>query len=133
MITLLDASVWLAAVNTDETAHNGASALIENAVAAGLPLAALDLTLYEATNVAIRSWRSRPHAELLVSLIDASAEVIRVDTALIGASIDIAHEHSLTVYDAAYVAAARLHGAVLVSGDVADLVSKGLAEPIPAA
>lgn len=36
-------------------------------------------------------------------------------------------EHGLSAYDAAYVAAARRNGWQLVSLDVRDLVSKGLA------
>ena len=36
-------------------------------------------------------------------------------------------EHGLSAYDAAYVAAARRNGWQLVSPDVRDLVSKGLA------
>ena len=39
----------------------------------------------------------------------------------------MAAEHGLTAYDAAYVAAARRNGMTLVSTDIADLVSKGLA------
>lgn len=38
-----------------------------------------------------------------------------------------ASEHGLTAYDAAYVAAARRNGWRLVSLDIRDLVSKGLA------
>lgn len=41
---------------------------------------------------------------------------------------ELAIEHDLSVYDAAYVAAARAWGGVLVSCDVRDLVSKGLAQ-----
>jgi predicted nucleic acid-binding protein len=39
----------------------------------------------------------------------------------------VAAEHGLAAYDAAYVAAARHHDWTLVSADIADLVSKGLA------
>ena len=39
----------------------------------------------------------------------------------------IAVEHGLTSYDAAYVAVARRHDWTLVSTDIKDLVSKGLA------
>lgn len=45
-----------------------------------------------------------------------------MDTAL-----EVASEHDLTAYDAANVAAARRNGWTLVSTDIADLVSKGLA------
>lgn len=39
----------------------------------------------------------------------------------------VVSQHSLTAYDAAYVAAARRNGWQLVSLDLRDLVSKGLA------
>lgn len=47
--------------------------------------------------------------------------------ALIKSSLEVAAEHKLTAYDAAYVAAARRFDWTLVSTDMADLVSKGLA------
>ncbi len=53
--------------------------------------------------------------------------VVSVDAELAGSALEIASEHGLTAYDAAYVAAARRHGWALVSADIADLVSKGLA------
>jgi len=40
---------------------------------------------------------------------------------------EIAVEHNLTSYDAAYVAVARRHDWTLVSTDIRDLVSQGLA------
>jgi predicted nucleic acid-binding protein len=46
---------------------------------------------------------------------------------LIESSIEIAIRYRLTSYDAAYVAVARRHDWKLVSTDVKDLVSKGLA------
>jgi predicted nucleic acid-binding protein len=42
-------------------------------------------------------------------------------------TVEIAAEHGLTAYDAAYVTVARRHDWTLVSTDIADLVSKGLA------
>jgi predicted nucleic acid-binding protein len=42
-------------------------------------------------------------------------------------AVDIAAEHGLTANEAAYVAAARLYDSTMVSADIADLVSKGLA------
>jgi predicted nucleic acid-binding protein len=53
--------------------------------------------------------------------------ILAVDSDLIELALEIAAEHGLTVYDAAYVAAAKRHGWTLVSADIADLVSKGLA------
>jgi predicted nucleic acid-binding protein len=53
--------------------------------------------------------------------------VVTRDPDLLESTVDLAIEHGLTAYDAAYVAAARRRGWTLVSCDVADLVSKGLA------
>ena len=53
--------------------------------------------------------------------------VVSADAELAGSALEIASEHGLTAYDAAYVATARRHGWALVSADIADLVSKGLA------
>ena len=50
-----------------------------------------------------------------------------MDGDLIRSTIEIAVEYRLTSYDAAYVAAARRHDWQLVSTDIRDLVSKGLA------
>ena len=53
--------------------------------------------------------------------------LIAIDAELIRRTVEIVAEYGLTAYDAAYVAAARRHGWTLVSTDIADLVSKGLA------
>jgi predicted nucleic acid-binding protein len=53
--------------------------------------------------------------------------LVAVDAQLIRRTVEVAAEHGLTAYDAAYVAVARRHGWTLVSTDIADLVSKGLA------
>jgi len=53
--------------------------------------------------------------------------IVRVETALFELTVSLAHEHGLSAYDAAYVAAAELHGWTLVSGDHIDLVEPGLA------
>jgi predicted nucleic acid-binding protein len=53
--------------------------------------------------------------------------IVAIDAQLISLAMKIAVDHGLTAYDAAYVAAARRNGWTLVSADIADLVSKGLA------
>ena len=50
-----------------------------------------------------------------------------IDSARLKRHALLATSTSLTAYDAAYVAAARRNGWTLVSADIADLVSKGLA------
>ena len=124
---LLDACVWLAARNSFERDHHAARALVERAEKR--PFAALDLTLYEVANIAVRSWRSTESARRLTKLVRGACagNIVRVDDQMIERAIQLAETHELTAYDAAYVAAAELYDWTLVSGDYADLVTPGLA------
>jgi predicted nucleic acid-binding protein len=127
-VLLLDASVWIAAFDVRDRYNAAARTLV--AVGPNEPtLAALDLTLFEVMNVAVRKWRSADRASRLAELVEiASASYLeRIDGELADYTIDTAEEHGLTVYDAAYVAVARRHGWTLVSTDIADLVRPGLA------
>jgi predicted nucleic acid-binding protein len=54
-------------------------------------------------------------------------EIPRLPQTFVESTIEIAAEHRITAYDAAYVAVARRHDWTLVSTDIRDLVSKGLA------
>ncbi|MEX2448413.1 MAG: PIN domain-containing protein [Solirubrobacterales bacterium] len=123
---LLDAGVWVAAKDADERYHEVARALV---VDVKQPVASLDLTLYETANVVGARW-GKPDAarELCRSIAKRCGDrLLAVDADLIDVAVRIAAEHGLTAYDAAYVAAARRHDWTLVSADIADLVSKGLA------
>lgn len=94
------------------------------------PVATLDLAYYEVTNVAIRSWgdeRAAARLRLLVGEIERAGQLVRADPSLLSDAAAIATEHGISAYDASYVAAARRTGALLVSCDIRDLVSKGLA------
>jgi predicted nucleic acid-binding protein len=125
-VILLDASVWLAAFDRDDRFHAAALTLVRStAVAHG----ALDLTLYEVANVAVRSWRDQEQGNRVSDavIVACADRLVRVDDALLQDAIGIADEHGITVYDAAYVAAARRERCPLVSGDVADLVARDLA------
>ena len=53
--------------------------------------------------------------------------LVRVNVDLIESTIEVAAEHGLTSYDAVCVAVARRHDWTLVSTDIRDLVSRGLA------
>ena len=57
----------------------------------------------------------------------ARDRIVSIDAGLIDAGLTVVAEHGLSAYDAAYVAAARRHDWQLVSTDIRDLVSKGLA------
>jgi predicted nucleic acid-binding protein len=125
-VRLIDASVWVAIADPQDRFHAAAHRI---ATEVERPLAALDLTLYEVAN-AMGPKKGRPRqGQALLRLIEKRCHnnLLAADTDLLGSALDVAAEHGLTAYDAAYVAAARRHGWTLVSADVADLVSKGLA------
>lgn len=126
---LLDASVWLAALDRDDPYHVAARQLLEAAASGTVTLAALDLTLYEVANVAVVRWRSPADAGRLVALVRVACPdtLDRADEELLRQAAAAAARHELTVYDGAYVAAGRRRGWTLVSGDLRDLVTPGLA------
>ena len=122
---LLDASVWVAVARAEDEYRDVAEGLIDSSRS----LAALDLTLFEVANVVGARMRKPGKARQLSRLIvkRCGDELVRVDLDLSDGAIAIAAEHGLSAYDAAYVAVARRYGWTLVSGDIRDLVSKGLA------
>ena len=122
---LLDASVWVAAGMEANPSYAEANAVARS----GGPITALDLTLYEVANAVGRQYRQPEHARRLVQVIlqTCGDDLLQVDRALAGELVEVAEEYGITAYDAAYVAAARRDGWQLVSLDVRDLVSKGLA------
>lgn len=124
---LLDASVLLAAEDADDEHYEDAVRLL----GVEEPLATLDLAFYEVANVAVRAWGDRAAAARLSERVVALADdggLFRADARLLSDAAAVAAEHGISVYDAAYVAAARRAGARLVSCDVRDLVSRGLAQ-----
>lgn len=123
---LLDASVWVLLVDPGDPHHDVAIALIRDEAGS---LAALDLTLYEIANaIGVKRGDAREAANVIRLLLTCCRDrMVAADAELVDAALEIAAEHGLTAYDAAYVAAARRYGWTLVSTDIADLVSKGLA------
>jgi predicted nucleic acid-binding protein len=123
---LLDASVVLASEDVDDEHHHDARRLLSGTD----PLATLDLAFYEVANVAVRSWRDRSAGARLRQRLRAIADdggLVRADEELLTDACALADKHGISVYDAAYVAAARRAEAQLVSCDVQDLVSRELA------
>jgi predicted nucleic acid-binding protein len=122
---VVDASVWLAARDADDRFHDDARRLIAD----GSGLSALDLTLYEVANVATASWGSPAESDRLVSLVlkACGGRIMRVDAELMHAAAATAAKHAITAYDAAYVVCAANRSERLVSGDLRDLVNRGLA------
>lgn len=125
-VLLLDAGVWIAAKDRADRFCDAARPL---AVDSNQPVAALDLTLYEVANViGARKGRIGDATDMCRLIASRCVDrLVTVDPQLVRRSAEAANEHGLTAYDAAYVATARLHDWTLVSTDIADLVSKGLA------
>jgi predicted nucleic acid-binding protein len=124
---LLDASVLLAAFDPEDDQHKPARGLLENDEVA---LATLDLARYEVANVAVRAWRAPESVVPLLAVIERLADdggVISSTGTLLTRAAEIAEHHTISVYDAAYSAAADEGGHRLVSCDERDLVSKDLA------
>jgi predicted nucleic acid-binding protein len=123
---LIDASVWGRLAEPRDRFHQRARDLLIDSSAS---LAALDLTLFEIANAVGVKMAQPRRAEWLSELvaIRSGERLVRVDPQLVAAAVELAAQHGLTAYDAAYVAAARRNGWQLVSLDVRDLVSKGLA------
>ncbi len=124
---MLDASVLLAAFDADDELHTPSRTML---IDPNVTIATLDLARYEVANVVVRAWRTPAQVTPLLEAIDrisSDGGVLPSTTALLANAASIAEEHVISVYDAAYVAAARQTGNTLVSCDVRDLVSKGLA------
>lgn len=125
---LLDASVLLAAFDPEDDHYSSARSLLEDDK---ITLATLDLARYEVANVAVRAWRAPESVAPLLAVIERLADdggvLLSADTLLTKAT-KIAEHYTISVYDAAYAAAAEETGHRLVSCDERDLVSKGLAE-----
>jgi len=122
----LDASVLLAAEDTEDREHDSSLVLLRTG-----DVATIDLALYETTNVAIARWQDPAAAARLRARIWTIAELgtlIRVDGSLSEEVARLAVESRLSAYDAAYVAGARRLGAVLASCDRRDLVNAGHAQ-----
>lgn len=125
-VLLLDAGVWVAAKDGADRYCDAARGV---AVDSDQQVAALGLTLYEVANViGVRKGRIEEATDICRLISSRCAgRMVAVDAQLIRRAVEIATAHGLTAYDAAYVAAARRYGWTLVSTDIADLVSKGLA------
>lgn len=124
---LLDASVILAAFDAEDDLHESTRAILVDST---VTVSTLDLARYELANVAVRAWRDPGRVAPLLEVVDRISEdggVMTSTTALLTRAAQLAEEHAISVYDAAYVAAASQSGGKLVSCDIRDLISKGLA------
>ncbi|MBW8059054.1 MAG: type II toxin-antitoxin system VapC family toxin [Solirubrobacterales bacterium] len=107
-----------------ETAHSLLAAHRARTVAVYI----LDLTPYEVANALLRG-RAQVNAKQASVVLKALREIcplIAPDDADLSLAAELAVEHSLTFYDAAYAAVARQRGIPLASFD-GELVDAGLA------
>jgi predicted nucleic acid-binding protein len=126
-LLLLDASAILAAFDSEDDQHEEAKAILANPE---VTLATLDLARYEVANVAVRAWRDPTQVPSLLEAIDRISDdggITPSTTTLLQRAAELAEQHTISVYDSAYVAAALQAGATLVSCDTRDLIGKGLA------
>ncbi len=124
---LLDASTVLAAFDREDQHYESARALL---VDSSTTLLSLDLARYEVTNVAVRAWAAPQAVSPLLAALERIADdggLLPSTNALLTQAAATAQDHGISVYDAAYVAAAAEGERRLVSCDWRDLVSKGLA------
>lgn len=124
---LLDASVILAAFDSDDDLHESSRSILTDPK---VTLATLDLARYEVTNVAIRGWRAPARVPVLLETLDRISDdggILLSTNTLLTRAAQLAEEHAISVYDAAYATAANQTGGLLVSCDIRDLVDKGLA------
>jgi predicted nucleic acid-binding protein len=125
-VLLLDSGVWIASVDSDDPFVRPSKELVTDTRRA---FGALDLTLYEVANtVGSKQKRPREAAGVCLEVEERCwRTMVRIDALLVEATVEIAFEYRLSSYDAAYVAVARRHDWTLVSTDIRDLVSQGLA------
>jgi predicted nucleic acid-binding protein len=123
---LLDATIWHESRDADSQYLEACRALV---VDPAYPVAALSLTLHEVANsLGARDGRAAEATDMCRLITGrCGGAIVAPDPMLMRSAISIALEHGISRYDASYVAAARREGWTLVSLDLKDLVSKGLA------
>jgi predicted nucleic acid-binding protein len=123
-----DASValkWFHAEGEQEVAE--ARALLTEHKDRRVALAVLDLTHYEIGNALLRG-RAGASADQVATVLESLAEIcpaIELDPEEFRLAAELAERHDLTMYDAAYAAAAKGREAALATSDD-DLVEAGL-------
>jgi predicted nucleic acid-binding protein len=124
---LIDASVIGAAFDRGDGHHDAARAVMTEGLTT---LATLDLARYEVANMVVRAWQQPEALVPLLSAVEriaADGGLVVSNDSLLRDAAAVASRYGITVYDAAYAAAASVGGRLLVSCDVRDLVSNGLA------
>lgn len=122
-----DASValtWFHEEGEDEV--DASRALLAAYVDGRVDLTVLDLTQYEIGNVLVRGLRLDPSvASAVLSALADLCPTAAPTSAEVALAAQLAHEHGLTFYDAAYAAVAQARGGRLATMDGA-LLAAGL-------
>lgn len=116
---------WFHAEGEEEVTE--ARALLDAHRARTVALSVLDLTAYEVGNALMRG-RAAVGADRVATVVEALAEVcpaLRPDPSDLRRATELAAEHDLTLYDAAYAAVAESREAALATLDRA-LLDAGL-------
>ncbi len=116
---------WFHAEGEEEVAE--ARALLDAHKARTVALSVLDLTAYEVGNALMRG-RTAAGADQVATVLEALAEVcpaLRPDPSELRRATELAAQHELTLYDAAYAAVAENREATLATLDRA-LLDAGL-------
>jgi predicted nucleic acid-binding protein len=123
---LLDASVWHESKEADRPYVDACRTLV---VDTKYSVGTLTLALHElASSLGARDGRADEAVDMCRLITGRCGHaIVAPDPLLMRSAISIAIEHGISAYDASYVAAARREGWTLVSVDIRDLVSKGLA------
>jgi predicted nucleic acid-binding protein len=125
-----DASValkWFHAEGEEEV--GAARQLLERYAQRTLALSVLDLTAYEIGNALLRGTPKVDAGRVAIVLeaLDQLCPRLSLTAVELGEAAGLAEQHNLTLYDAAYAAAARSRGARLVTMD-RDLLRSGLGQ-----
>jgi predicted nucleic acid-binding protein len=123
---LLDASVWVDSMDPGSPFYGVARVLVGDA---DRPVGTLALALHEVANaLGVRRGRPEEAVDMCRLIVGRCGRaIVDPDPMLMRSAISVAAEHGIAAYDASYVAAAHREGWTLVSSDLKDLVSKGLA------
>ena len=123
---LLDATIWHESKYADSEHAEACRAL---AVDTAYAVATLSLALFEVTNsLGVRRGLAAETVDICRLIVGRCGHrIVGPDPILMLSAIEIAADHDIGAYDASYVAVARREGWTLVSLDLKDLVSKGLA------
>jgi predicted nucleic acid-binding protein len=127
---LVDTSVLIKWFHSEGESELAEARSIRDATLVGeVQARVIDLALYEVGNVVVRvlGWSGSTAADQLDDLVVICGPPLAMGVEWLRRAAELAEQHGLTFYDAAWAAAAEALGVALVSVD-AQLLAAGLAE-----